>query len=231
MIDIHNHILFGVDDGAKSLEESLKMLKAAKKQGINTVIATPHFYSFDTDIESLKQKVEKSYEILCESINDDLPTVYLGYELHYFNGIYKSELVKELTLNKGKYLLLELDHDDITDNVIRNIEEIRWQLDLKPIIAHVERYNKCKGYKKLLKIFDHENYFAQITADSLFDNKFKKVSINLIKKGLVDFIASDAHDCDARGFMLKEAYDFIANKFNKQIANSFISNTQNLFSR
>ena len=90
MIDIHNHILFGVDDGAKSLEESLKMLRIAKEQGINTVYATPHFYSFDTDIESLKLKVEENYKVLCASLSDDLPNVYLGYELHYFNGIYKS---------------------------------------------------------------------------------------------------------------------------------------------
>ena len=52
MVDIQNHVLFGVDDGAKSIEESLAMLKSAKSQGIDTVFATPHFYSFNTDIES-----------------------------------------------------------------------------------------------------------------------------------------------------------------------------------
>ncbi len=228
MIDIHNHVLFGVDDGANSLEESLVMLEHAKKQGINTVFATPHFYSFDTDIESYKHKVENNFKTLSDSLTGEYPKVYLGYEVHYFDGIYKSELIKDLTLNNSKYLLLELDYSDITDKVIENIEEIRWQLGLIPIIAHIERYGKCKGFSKLIEIIDHENFYAQITADSLF-NKYKKISCNLIKKGVIDFIASDAHNNSSRAFRLKDARNFIENKFNSQKAKLIFSNTQNIF--
>ena len=90
MVDIHNHVLFGVDDGAKSLDESLAMLKSAKEQGIDTVFATPHFYSFDTDIDSFKAKVENNFETLLEHIDtNEHPNVFLGFEVHYFNDIFK----------------------------------------------------------------------------------------------------------------------------------------------
>ena len=232
MIDIHNHILFGVDDGAKSLEESLKMLKAAKKQGINTVIATPHFYSFDTDIDGFKTKVESNFKTLTQHTNgDDFPEIYLGYEVHYFNDIFKSDEIKSLTLNNSEFLLLELDHNEITNKVLNDIEELRWQLGVKPIIAHLERYSKCKGYSKLLSILDHENFFAQITADSLFINRFKKISLKLIKKNIVDFIASDAHNNAGRPFYLSKAYDFISEKIGKNTANKILSKSQIFFSR
>ena len=232
MVDIHNHVLFGVDDGAKSIEESLAMLKSAKSQGIDTVFATPHFYSFNTDIESYKSKVENNFNILKNSaVGDEFPEVFLGYEVHYFNDIYKSSLVKSLSLNNSEYLLLELDHREITDKVISDIEELRWQLGLKPIIAHIERYRKYKGYSKLLSVLDHENYFSQITADSLFMNPYKKPSLNLIKNNMVDFIASDAHNSTSRAFCLRKSYEFILNKFGSKIVENIFSNFQNIFSR
>ena len=232
MVDIHNHVLFGVDDGAKSLEESLAMLKIAKAQGIDTVFATPHFYSFDTDIVSYKAKVENNFKILKNSLNsDDFPQLFLGYEVHYFNDIYKSESIKELSLYESEYLLLELDHREITDKVIDDIQDLRWQLGLKPIIVHIERYSKCKGYSKLLSILDHENYFAQITADSLFLNQFKRQSLRLLKNNLVDFVASDAHNVSSRTFYLKNAYDYISNRLGVERANFIFSNSKNIISR
>jgi len=230
MVDIHNHVLYGVDDGAESLEESLAMLKTAKEQGINTVLATPHFYSFKTDAESYINKVESNFSSLSNVIdNEQYPKLLLGYEVHYFNDIHKSASIKKLTLNSGDYLLLELGHSVITDKVIDDILELRWQLNIKPIIAHIERYSKLKGYSKLLSILDHENYFSQITADSLFINQFKRTSMNLIKKGLVDFVASDAHNNSSRPFNLKKAYDFISRKYNSELANSIFSNSKNIF--
>lgn len=229
MVDIHSHVLFGVDDGAKSLDESLLLLKKAKKEGIDTVFATPHFYTFESDIDSLKSKVEENFNILQSSAQgEEYPLIKLGYEVHYFKGIYKSEDIKQCTLDNGNYLLLELDFTDITDDVIHNIEEIRWQLGLFPIIAHIERYSKLRGYKKLLKLIDHTNFFAQVTASSVAGiDKYKRTTDKLIRKNYVDFVASDAHNLSLRKFYFSEAVETL-NKKHKFIAKTLIGNSDKI---
>ncbi len=230
MIDIHTHILFGVDDGAKSLDDSLALLKEAKKQGINTVYLTPHFYTFNTDIDSLKNKVEENFNVLLSTTNSEIyPEIRLGYEVHYFKGIYNSTEIKKFTLDKSNFLLLELDFNDITEDVINNIEEIRWQLGLIPIIAHIERYHKLKGFKKLLKLLDHENFLAQVTATSVAGlDKYKNITAKLIKKDYVDFIASDAHNLKSRSFNFKEAAASLKNMIGSIKAKTLISNSQQI---
>ena len=230
MVDIHTHVLYGVDDGAETLEDSLALLKEAKIQGIDTVYATPHFYTSDVDIESHKSNVENNFNNLLGCINSDAyPNVYLGYEVHYFNNIYKSDQLKELTLNNTEYLLLELDYNDITDKVINNIEEIRWQQGLKPIIAHIERYHNLKGFKKLLSIIDHENIFSQITVSSLLKkDRYYKVSKKLIKKGLVDFLASDMHHIKKRPPLFSKALEQLRKDHGFTVSETLISNSHKI---
>ena len=88
MIDIHSHVLFGIDDGAKNMEESLAMLRESKKQGVNTVFATPHFYAYEVSFDSYTSKVQSVYETLkCEAASEEYSDIKLGYEVRYFPGI------------------------------------------------------------------------------------------------------------------------------------------------
>ena len=83
--DIHSHILPAIDDGAKDLNEALKLLREMKKQGINDVLATPHFYPYENSLDEFLTKSEEKYKLIKQHIeNDKYPNVFLGCEMPYF---------------------------------------------------------------------------------------------------------------------------------------------------
>ena len=110
-LDIHAHILPQVDDGAKDMETSLKLLEILKEQGVTDVIATPHFYPDEDNSEEFALLIRNAYTALKkETIGKNLPNIYLGCELRYFNGIGKSSAIKQFAISGTKYLLLELPY-------------------------------------------------------------------------------------------------------------------------
>jgi protein-tyrosine phosphatase len=234
-IDIHSHILHGVDDGSKSLQMSLELLEMMKGQGITDVIATPHFDARYENFEEYTAKVNAAYEeLLAATVGKDLPNIYLGSEVYYFKGIGKSYGIRNLALAGSRYILVELAFAPIDDTVIKEIQGIYDNVGLKPIIAHVERYADLKGFKKLLKLLENGTALAQVNAPSVYMPRFKRVTHKLIKRGLVSFLATDTHSTDLRpplldtallelekqfGSKQKEIFDCNSDAILKQISN------------
>ncbi len=228
-IDIHSHVLHGVDDGSKSLDMSLEILSMMGSQGITDVIATPHFDARYENFEEYRATVTSAFDELKSASNGKgLPNIYLGSEVYYFKGIGKSNGIRNLTLADSKYLLLELSGADIDDTVIKEIQGIYDNVGLIPILAHLERYATVKGFKKLLKLFDSGLVMAQINAPSVIGQPFKRAALKLIKKGYVSFIATDAHSTDRRPPMLSAALDMIEKQFGVHQKSVFLKNSQQL---
>ncbi len=213
MVDIHSHILPKIDDGASSVDESAKLLKELKKQGIDFVFATPHFYPMETTLEDFLSKREESFKILNSYKKiDTLPKVFLGAEVFYFSGIGKSNDVKKLHLENTEYLLLELSNSDINRCVLADIKAIKENLKLTPIIAHIERYSNEKGFKDLLKLIKDGVCLAQVNTASFLFKPYDKITKKLIKKGYISFIASDAHSINGRPPRFDEAKTVLEDK-------------------
>jgi protein-tyrosine phosphatase len=191
MIDIHAHIL-PIDDGSKDLETSLSMLKKSIEQGITAVILTPHYNSTTKlTIGQTKEYFEEFKQIVKQKDYD--VDLYLGQEV-YIDRHYKKKIEQHdfLSLNDSKYILIEFDYDtkmDITEVVYELV-----RLGYKPIIAHAERYEN-------LTLDDAEEIkelggYIQVNANSVVGLRFGKSKVfakKLLRKGLVDFIASDVH--------------------------------------
>lgn len=226
ILDIHSHILPGVDDGAKDLEESVKLLEMLKEQGVTAVLATPHFYGMQDSIEDFLERRENAKKALLNEIKDrDLPAVYIGGEILYFPGMGGIERVKELGITGAKYILLEFSVIDFNDTVCRDILNIRDNFGLIPIIAHIERYKKFKNYKKLLKLVEAGEILSQVNAGSVVEGVFSKSAHKLLKKNLVHFIGSDTHSVDHRPPFIKEAYRIIGEKYGKETENRLKENS------
>ncbi|MBR6502498.1 MAG: hypothetical protein IKT42_03570 [Clostridia bacterium] len=223
-LDIHSHILPQVDDGAKDIETSIKLLEMLKEQSVTDVIATPHFYPDEDNAEEFIDTVENAYNNLKkETLGKDLPNVYLGCELRYFNGIGKSETIKQFTIAGTNYLLLELPYDEpIKDFVLQDIIDINERLGLIPILAHIERYGKVKGYKKLLKLISNGDAVAHINAGGVINKETTRLCEKLIKGGYVSFLASDTHSVHNRPPYIKAALDMIADRLGRSAANRLI---------
>ena len=218
-----------MDDGAKDIDEALRILEMMKNDGITDVIATPHFYADSEILNDYKFQIEKAYNTLCSAAADkDLPKIILGSEVLYYRYIGKSEAIDSLCINGSRYLLLELTDNCITDSLFGDIIDLKNNLGIVPIIAHIERYYKASSYKKLLKFIKKENILTQINASSFFLPHYRRVAVMLIKKGYANFLGTDSHSTDKRPPKMKDAINYISNKLGSEYANTLIHNSQML---
>lgn len=232
LLDIHSHILPAVDDGADDMDEALKILEMMKNDGVTHVIATPHFYPGNDSLNDFKSRTKESYKSLCTAAAEkNLPHIFLGSEVLYYRYIGTSESINEFCLNGSRYLLLELTDECITDSFFEDITDLKNKSGIIPIIAHIERYYRAPSYKKLLKFVKKEDIPTQINASSFFSTHYCKIAEKLIKKGYVNFLATDAHSTDKRPPKMKDALQYISNKLGSEYASGFIRNSQILYDK
>lgn len=225
LIDIHSHILPRIDDGAKDTQEATELLKLMREQGITSVIATPHFIASEHNLQDFISDITRAKEKLDAVVKEQgLPSVYIGSEVYYFSGIGSSKAISHLCLNNSKYLLLELPFCDIGKHILDDIIKIQTNLGVMPIIAHIERYHRFKGFKNLLKLVEDGTCIAQLNATSLFLPKTKRAAYKLIKKGYISFIATDTHSLDRRPPRLYAALKEIETKLGKEYSDRLIEN-------
>lgn len=222
-VDIHCHCLPGLDDGPATKGEAVALCRALAGDGINTVIATPHQlgrYSQCNQASIIRDSVDGLNEELRK--NNIAITVLPGGDVRIDERI--CELLRDdkiLTLaDGGKYILLELPH-----GIFFDIEPLLEQLDsqgLAAIISHPERHHILAQNPTILSKWLNHSAHLQITAASLlgdFGATAKKTAWHLLSAGMVDFVATDAHDLQRRKPCLKAAFERINNNFDSAVAN------------
>lgn len=212
MIDIHCHILPGVDDGPVSIEDSLLMARDAVKEGIKTIIATPHHRN--NKYENNKEKILHSVNELNEILNKERIQLKIlpGQEVRIYGEILEDFRKGEIMpLANSNYLFIEFP----TSSVPRYTERLFYDLQtegLTPIIVHPERNKELLENPKILYDLVSNGCLTQITASSIagyFGKSIKKFSLQLVEHNLTHFVASDAHNIHNRSFKLNEAYEVI----------------------
>ena len=208
MIDIHNHILYGVDDGSKDLDMSLAMLKEEMEQGVTRVYLTPHQNQQTLTGPLLKERYQSFLEELKDKGID--MDIRLGAEIYYYPGL-KQDLLsgKALTMDESKYVLVEFSTRTET-----NVSEIVYELVMAgftPIIAHIERY----PYLKKEDYFDIKEAggLIQINSSSFSHFSSRGLIKYLLKNDLVDYVATDAHDNSRRKVDFSFVHSYIKKKY------------------
>lgn len=191
MTDIHSHIIFGVDDGAKSMEESLDMLQAAKESSIDRIIATPHIKSADADIF----QIINNYRCLAPVAGNLGIELHLGYEYNVVAIDHNDyDLTARFCISNTSVLLLEFPFDNWPANWERVIYDLQAK-GLSIIIAHPERYLPVQRDLSRLDQMADLGCMFQLNAASLLKrcgNKAKAVQY-IREMDKIDFVASDAH--------------------------------------
>ena len=196
MFDLHSHILRGLDDGAKSLEEAVEMIRIAAEDGTRAILATPH--SKDVQEASAHQAVRSRSEELQEEAkrNGIDIEILLGMENHLTPDLL--DLVEKgegYTINGSKYILVELPFALYPDYA----SEVLFRLQLKgftPLIAHPERQDSIQSDPTIMESLVERDMLGQVTAGSIlgkFGPEVMKSAHTLLKRNLVHVIASDAH--------------------------------------
>ncbi len=219
--DIHTHILPEFDDGARTMEESLKMILAEIRQGVTDIVLTPHFSLQNETIEEFLKRRNASFGLLSDKIKEnglsDKITLHLGAEVKYDPNLIYSDIFS-LCIGETSYLLLELDKS-YPFNLDQTVD---WMLSkgITPIFAHVERYSYLIKNKKLMEKFLYEGVVFQSNASSILRRHYSRKIKKLIKQGYVKLLASDAHGIDERPPLLKEGVFSVAKYSEMLISNS-----------
>lgn len=209
MIDIHSHILFGVDDGAVTIEDSLDMLRVAAAAGTTDIVATPHAnstYVFDPAI------VDSRYQEL-SSRHLGPPRIHRGCDFHLSAGNIQDALQNptKYTVNGGRYLMVELPEMFSP----ASMEQVLGQListGMIPVITHPERNPVLHRSPDALHPWVDQGCLAQVTAQSLtgwFGGSTKQLAWRFVRSGHIHFVASDGHDIRNRPPRLDEARDLL----------------------
>ena len=197
MKDLHTHLLFGIDDGSKSLDESIKLLKEMEKSGVTECLLTPHYienskYNCDNNKkEELFDELRKAAKT--EDINIKL---YLGNEVYMtseFIRLLNEEKIK--TLNGSHYLLFEFPMRQIYHNTSEVINELV-RNDYVPVLAHPERYEMVQKHPELIEEYLRCGMLLQGNYTSLFGKYGRKAEKTLkyfLKQKWISFLGSDTH--------------------------------------
>ncbi|WP_082232884.1 tyrosine-protein phosphatase [Halobacillus massiliensis] len=230
MIDIHSHILPGVDDGARTMDDSLDMARAAAAEGIHTIIATPHHQN--GTYTNFKHYITSQVAELNQRLHqEDIPlTILPGQETRIYGdmieGLRNNEI---LTLNnQGTYVFVEFP----SDAVPRYAKQLLLDLQVEgyqPIIVHPERNRQIIQSPDILYNLVNKGTYTQITAASLtgrFGKNIKKFTHQLIEANLTHLIASDAHNTTTRGFCMTDAYEELKESYGMSMVYLFAENAE-----
>lgn len=224
MIDIHTHILPGIDDGASTVDESKEMFREAQKQGIKVCIATPHCIVHDNEkINNFIEKRDKSYKKLMRELADEqgFPHIFPGAEVYFDNDISKYPDIKKLCIADSEYMLIEMPKR----RNYRKIAEWVYALTLlgvKPIIAHIDRY---PDWLELVKSLGDMELIYQINASVFLSIKGRGFVRKFMKYNRPIIVGSDMHNTTERPCNMREAYKLAKKKFG-DVADYFFRNDE-----
>lgn len=223
MTDLHTHILPGIDDGARTVEESLQMLRVEQTQGVDTVVLTPHFYR---DQENPKRFLQRRKDAVLElgrrvmqmsqEERNCLPKMILGAEVAWWPTIAEWDELPDLCIGGTKYLLLELPFTSWNDKLIDQLYEFYGRTGITPVIAHLERYAKIQKQEYIDEVL-RLGFPVQVSADLLLRPLARGRVLKMLRQGQAQIVASDCHNCGNRAPNLAAAMQMVHKKLGNEI--------------
>ena len=221
MIDLHSHIVFDVDDGPKSIDDSRALLEEAYAQGVRTIVSTSHRRKgmFETPEDKIAANF-KAVQDLAQDIAPDLRILY-GAEIYYTSDILdklENNLIPKL--NDTRYALIEFSMNTPYREIHNALTNVL-MLGITPVIAHIERYDALENNEKRVKELINMGCYTQVNSSSILKPKLfgdtykfmKKRARYFLEKDLVHIVASDMHNLDSRPPYMKEAYEIVSKKY------------------
>lgn len=225
MVDIHHHLLWGLDDGAKDFETSLAMAKASAADGVTEIVCTPHAngqFNFDPEVNRTKA-AELQARLDSDGVN---LKVGLGCDFHlsYDNIVEAKQNPQKFSINGLGYLMVEIPDYGVPPGLNETFYELQL-VGLIPILTHPERNPTLVSDPARLAEWMRGGVLVQVTGDSVTGKMGKtaeKMAHQLLSKRWVHFLATDAHGVDRRPPRLSEARDLVARKYGREYAESLV---------
>ena len=220
MTDYHCHILPRMDDGAKDLDMSLDMLRLMMSQGVDRIVATPHFYAHrEESVRAFLQRRQEAYRQI-EDTDCTMPYFHLGAEVAVEQGISRLPGVHQLTLADTSYILVELPYAPFAHWMLEEIDSLSQRYGLTPVLAHIHRYARFYTREQMAEVLRTEAVL-QFNTEAFRSFQERRFAMSLIKRGFPYILGSDAHNMTSR----RPDWDSLKRKVRPDILN----HQENLF--
>lgn len=211
MLDIHSHILPKMDDGSKSVEMSVEMLRSSCAQGVTTMVSTSHFYADREDPETFLRRRRHAIDKLRSEISDLDLKLFYGAEVLYYPGIAQSKEIRSLAIEGTSLILIEMPFDTWSEKIFDELITFQYNSNLRIVLAHVERYRSLQSRKIYDMLFD-QPFLFQMNAEAFTSFSSRRLAMKLIDRGQLHFLGTDCHNITTRPPNMDEAKKIIEKK-------------------
>lgn len=221
IVDFHSHILPGIDDGSASVTESIALLRREAEQGIQHVVATPHFYARYETPEEFLRKRDHAEEMLRAEMKgiDGLPQLSVGAEVYFFRGISESEFLPQLTIQGNRCILIEMPPSPWSESMYRELDDIWRKRQITPVIAHIDRYIRPFRTFGIPERLAELPVLVQANAGFFLNGRTRRLALRLLRTDRIQLLGSDCHNLDTRPPRLGAAIQLIEARLGEQFLN------------
>ena len=217
LIDLHCHVLPGMDDGSPDPDTSVRMLRRQAEQGVGVVCATSHYYAGQNDIPAFCRRRAAALEQLRAALPDGLPRVLPGAEVAFFSGISEREGLERLCIQDTRTLLLEMPFAPWSELHLEEVSALVLDRGFQVILAHPERFCGYRGNREMLRRMDQLPVSLQVNTGALLRWTSRSLGLELLREARFPLLASDCHNLDRRPPHLQEGRKVAAQRLGASI--------------
>lgn len=214
MIDFHSHILPNMDDGSKSVDESIQMLRLSFEMNIDTVVSTSHYYANKDTIDSFLSRRNSTQQALQDGLKGiiNVPKIVMGSEVAFFSGMSRQKDIIRLCIDNTKYMLLEMPFSEWSSLTLAEIKNLISIRGITPIIAHIERHLPYQHKNGKIDALLSLGVVFQANSEALYEGIYKRKMLSMINTNVVHLLGSDCHNTTDRSPNLDQAFSIIGKK-------------------
>ena len=201
LVEVHSHILPGIDDGSPDVETSLKMIDMLKKQGVKAIVLTPHYYSDSISYDDFVARRNNAYNLLKSSLPLESPKLILSAEVYISKYLFNNSSLDEIKIGNSDYALIEHPFScDFSQDIYDRLLNLNYDYGIKPVLAHIERYPAFMDDADLLDEYIDMGCLAQVNINSFVDSPrhIRKKLFKFLEAGRIHLIGSDCHNLTSR---------------------------------
>ncbi|MBE6817185.1 MAG: hypothetical protein E7520_05740 [Ruminococcaceae bacterium] len=227
LVEMHCHILPGIDDGSQDIETSIGMIERLKNQGAKKIVLTPHYYSDTISLDDFLRRREASYNALVKELPSGYPTLYPAAEVYISPYLFNNDNIDELKIAGSDYVLIEHPFSSpFGEAEYDKLMNLYCDYRVRPVLAHIERYAALMEDKYKLDDFIEMGCLTQVNIGTFADapRGVRKKLLKLLQNGKIHLIGSDAHNLDSRPPEYENGINAIVKKCGQEAVDTLIQN-------
>jgi protein-tyrosine phosphatase len=231
LVEMHSHITPAVDDGAKDIETSLKMIAKLQAQGAKKIVLTPHYYSDTISLDDFLRRRDKAINALLSALPPGSPTLIPAAEVYITKYLFNYDSLDELRIANSDYVLIEHPFSaSFNEDDYNRLMNLYCDYGVKPVLAHIERYRALMEGKHTLDQYIEIGCLTQVNVNSFDDapRSIRKKLFKLLDEGKIHLLGSDCHNLDTRPPEYRKGVNAIIKKSSQDAINILMNNANQL---